>query len=164
MKIADVMTSDVSVCLPHEPLQRAAQIMWDEDRGCVPVIDGCARLLGMVTDRDVCMSMLTNGGRMDTPVEHAMSRPVWSCRDDDELRSVHAVMRAHQVRRLPVTDAAGRVVGLVSLSDIARAARGEPPRERMRWANDVLETLAEATVPRCNLKRRAILAFAGLVG
>lgn len=162
MKIADVMTRDVSVCLPHEPLTRAARIMWDEDCGCVPVIDGHAHLLGMITDRDVAMSTLVMGGRMDATVEHAMSRPVWSCREDDELSRAHEVMRKHQLRRLPVTDAEGKVTGLVSLSDIARAALHRPDAERTRWALDVLGTLGEATSPRCALKTKASRAFAGL--
>lgn len=162
MKIADVMTRDVSVCLPHEPLSRAARIMWDEDCGCVPVIDGDAHLLGMITDRDVAMSTLVMGGRMDATVEHAMSSPVWCCRQDDDLSRAHSVMRKHQLRRLPVTDAEGKVTGLVSLSDIARAAVHLSREEREAAALDVLVTLGEATSPRCALKLKATRAFAGL--
>ena len=65
MKVSQLMTKDVATCRADEPVSRAAQIMWDHDCGCVPVVDDAGHIQGMITDRDICMAAFTQGKRLD---------------------------------------------------------------------------------------------------
>ncbi|MBM4268863.1 MAG: CBS domain-containing protein [Deltaproteobacteria bacterium] len=153
MRVLQLMRSTVRVCGLHDSLATAARIMWDSDCGCVPVVKEDGRLAGMITDRDVCMAAYLGGTSLATvEVESAMSRTVHSCRAQDSLASAENLMRAAQVRRLPVVDAEERVVGILSLSDIAReyARAHRLEREGIR-AEQVAGTLAAVCQPhdRC---------------
>jgi CBS domain-containing protein len=122
MKVVELMVREVTACSPDDALNRAAQIMWENDCGCVPVVDRAARLVAMLTDRDICMAAYTSGRTLkDIRVSAAMSSEVFACRPDDELLDAQKMMREHQVRRIPVSDEQGRLVGILSLADIARA-------------------------------------------
>jgi CBS domain-containing protein len=103
--------------------------MWEHDCGVVPVVgegNGTARLVGMLTDRDICMAAYTQGATLrDIPAARAMARQVFSCRPTDSLAVALRIMRTNQVHRLPVVDADDRVVGILSLADVAREARYE---------------------------------------
>ena len=122
MKVAELMVGEVIACSPDDMLNRAAQIMWENDCGCVPVVDRAARLVAMLTDRDVCMAAYTRGGTLkDIRVSAAMSNELFACRPDDDLQSAMKMMRDRQVRRIPVGDDKGRLVGVLSLNDVARA-------------------------------------------
>jgi CBS domain-containing protein len=122
MKVAELMVGEVIACSPDDMLNRAAQIMWENDCGCVPVVDRAARLVAMLTDRDVCMAAYTRGGTLkDIRVSAAMSNELFACRPDDDLPSAMKMMRDRQVRRIPVSDDKGRLVGVLSLNDVARA-------------------------------------------
>ena len=127
MKVADVMTSPAHSCRAHEALQVAARIMWDHDTGVVPIVDAQGRAVAMITDRDICMAAYTQGKRLaDVPIQEAMSKVVYTCHPEDKLTAAERTMRVHQVRRLPVVDDAGRIVGLLSLADICRARTRSP--------------------------------------
>ena len=122
MKVAELMVEEVTACSPDDALNRAAQIMWENDCGCVPVVDRAARLIAVLTDRDICMAAYTRGGTLkDIRVSAAMSSELFACRPDDDLLDAQKMMREHQVRRMPVSDATGRLVGILSLNDVARA-------------------------------------------
>lgn len=126
MKVTDLMTRDVQTCTIHDSLNAAARIMWDHDCGCTPVVDGNGRLVGMVTDRDICMAAYTQGLPLKAiPVEHVMSAQVISCGGGDDLTAAHRLMRKHEVHRLPVADSHGRLVGILSLSDIVNCASAD---------------------------------------
>lgn len=121
MTISDVMSKDVATCRTNDSLNRAAQLMWERRCGCVPVLDDDDRVVGLVTDRDVCMAAYTQGKRIDDiSVATAMSRPVWSCAPTASIEEAEDLMMAHGVRRLAVT-ADGRLEGLVALDDLARS-------------------------------------------
>jgi CBS domain-containing protein len=123
MKIAEIMRADVEVCAVGDNLAAAATRMWDADIGCLPVVDEAGHAIGMVTDRDVCMAALTRGEPLhNIPVAVAMSREVRACPPDATLAEAEEIMRSGQVRRLPVIDAEGSLVGIVSLADLARLA------------------------------------------
>jgi CBS domain-containing protein len=148
MKVADLMTRGAHTCRAGESLADAARIMWEHDCGFVPVVDdnGSGRLVGAITDRDICMAAYTQGRPLEQiPLGTAMSRHVHRCAPGDRLASAEAAMRSHKVRRLPVVENE-RVVGVISLSDLARAAarRG---RERVSDM-EVGETLAAISEPR----------------
>ncbi len=120
------MTREVRVCTIHDSLNAAARIMWDHDCGCVPIVDGHGRLVGIVTDRDICMAAYTQGLPLSAiPVERVMSPRVISCARGDDLEAAHRLMRTHEIHRLPVGDSRGRLLGILSLSDIVNYSRGD---------------------------------------
>jgi CBS domain-containing protein len=151
MNVSSLIRRDVTSCTIHDNLERAAQLMWDHDVGCLPVIDDQGHVAGMITDRDVCMAAYTQGDALRAiPVTTAMAKRVFSCRDVDEIAAVETTMREHQIRRIPVIDDQGHPVGIVSLNDLARAASAGtvPPR-------DVVATLAAVSAPRSILASSA---------
>jgi CBS domain-containing protein len=144
MKIASLVRRNVTSCSIHDTLEYAAQLMWDHDIGCLPVIDDEGHVAGMVTDRDVCMAAYTQGAPLRAiPVTTAMAKRVFSCSLADEVESVERTMREHQIRRMPVIDEQGHPVGILSLNDLARAASlGKVP------AGEIATTLAAVSAPR----------------
>ena len=143
MNVEEIMTTEVVACCPADSLRRAAQIMWEADVSCTPVLErGGRRLVGMLTDRDICTEAVARWRSIDeVEVEAIMRRKVRWCWPDDSVESAEAIMRAYGVRRLPVIDPAGELVGLVSLSDIARQALVRPPVPAST-TEEVVETLA----------------------
>lgn len=133
MKVSGLIQRSVITCTIHDHLERAARQMWEHDVGCLPVIDEQGHVIGMVTDRDICMASYTQGGPLRAiPVATAMSRHVFSCAENDEVDSVERRMIEHRIRRMPVIDDHGHPVGIVSLGDIARAAtQGQLPADEV---------------------------------
>ncbi|MEM1025246.1 MAG: CBS domain-containing protein [Myxococcota bacterium] len=114
------MNQPVRTCRRTDSLNRAAQLMWDYDCGVLPVVDDRGLLVGIITDRDICMGSYTQGrSLLELVVETAMATPVFACHLDDEIETAEYMMSDKKVRRLPVVDAGGRPVGVISLSDIA---------------------------------------------
>jgi len=143
MKAKNVMTREVAVCRPEDAMATAARIMWERDCGIVPIAEDGGRLVGVVTDRDLCMAAYTRNEPLSRmPVRDAMAREVFTCGEDDALETVHAAMREHQVRRLPVVDGEGRIVGMVSLNDLVLQATGKGAEKRQR---EVLKTFVEVS-------------------
>jgi CBS domain-containing protein len=144
MKIESLMTRDVLTCRPDDKLVEAARIMWENDCGCVPVVDPAQRVIGMVTDRDVCMAAYMQGQRLeDALVQNVMSRDVRSCRSSDDVRKAESTMRADKLHRLPVVNESGKLVGLLSINDIAcEAARESSMANRQVTFEEVGATLA----------------------
>jgi CBS domain-containing protein len=128
MQVKKIMTTQVTSCRPDDALDRVAQLMWNHDCGCLPVCvaDGANRVAGVITDRDICMSALFEGKPLrELRVAEAMSRQLYSCRPADSLEDAERTMREAQVRRLPVVDEQGSLVGMVTLADLAREAERE---------------------------------------
>ena len=127
MKVEQLMTRTVRTCGPDDTLARAAEIMWEQDCGCVPVVlegDGDPQVVAMVTDRDVCMAAWTQGRALtEIPVRIAMSRAVCTVGAQEPLEVALKILTTNQLHRLPVVDASGRLVGILALADIAREAR-----------------------------------------
>jgi len=151
MKVEDLMTADVGACRPFDSVDRSAKIMWERDCGAVPVVDQEGRAIAMLTDRDICMAAMTQGRALeDIHVSSAMSRRLWSCRPGDDVKEAEKVMRAHQVRRLPVVDAEGKLVGVLSISDLARVAvssKGGRTKKSAVAASEVGQTLGAISIP-----------------
>jgi CBS domain-containing protein len=121
--INKVMTKDPTTCSPDDSLSRAAQIMWDMDCGGVPVVHADGTLAGMITDRDICMATYTRGQAPSAlDVRSAMAKAVYRASPDDPIAAVTRVMGQNQVRRIPVVEN-GRVIGIVTLADLARYVR-----------------------------------------
>ncbi len=120
MKVGQIMNRDVKTCRPQDSLNKAAQIMWEEPCGAVPVLDDQRRPVGFLTDRDICMAAYTQGKPLEElRVEVAMARKVVSCTAEDDLDSAAQLMQQNRTRRLPVIGSGGTLVGLLSLDDLA---------------------------------------------
>jgi len=137
MKVKELMNESVKSCSTFTTLNSAAGIMWDNDCGCVPVVDNEGHVVGMITDRDISMAAYTQGVALTASlVTSAMSKQVFSCRADDDITTAEKIMRDKQVRRLPVVDANNRLVGIISLNDIAREAEREQASRATRQVTD----------------------------
>ena len=137
MNVAEIMTKNVASCRMGDSLNRAAQVMWEGRIGCLPVLDEGECVVGMLTDRDICMAAYTQGKRLDDiAATTSMSGPVQSCLPSATVEEAEDAMMAHAVHRLVVVDADGHLQGLVSLDDIARSGaawdgKGEIDLERI---------------------------------
>lgn len=118
MKVSDCMTRDVRVAAPTQTLREAAQLMAELDVGILPVGEN-DRLVGMVTDRDIAVRGIARGCGPDAQVSEVMTDTVKYCFADQTIEEVSRNMGDIQVRRLPVVDRQKRLVGIISLSDIA---------------------------------------------
>lgn len=144
MQIKEVMTSNVKYCSKDDTLRRAAQLMWTHDIGALPVRAGDVSV-GMITDRDIAMAAYHNDMPLsEIPVSQYMSSGIWCCSPNSSISDAEEEMRTHQVHRLPVLDD-GALVGMVSLSDIARAVMTDGHKED-RF--QVAATLGSITHPR----------------
>jgi CBS domain-containing protein len=120
MRVSEVMTRDVRIVAPDQNLQEAARLMGELDIGALPVAEN-EKLVGMITDRDITVRAVARGRGPDSPVREAMSKDIKYCYDDQTTDEVTRNMGDIQVRRLPVVDRNKRLVGILSLGDLAHA-------------------------------------------
>ena len=150
MKVGDLMSRNPRTCSPNETLDRAARIMWDDDCGCVPVIDADRRVIGMITDRDICMAAYTQGVPLTaSSIESAMAKNPICCKASDTPATAEHLMQHFRIRRLPVVDDQRRLVGVVSLADLvhAMATRQTFGGDGMTW-QAIARTLCAVSSPR----------------
>jgi CBS domain-containing protein len=134
MKIRDVMSKDVQVARPEDTLQNVAGRMAAGDFGFIPVADG-DRLIGALTDRDIVVRAVASGAGPEARVLDVLSRDALVVRADDDLKVALDLMSSRQIRRLPVVDKDGRLVGVVSLGDLST-------RVKERYAGEALEEIS----------------------
>ena len=133
MKAKDIMTRKPKCVTPETSVREAARLMKEEDVGVLPVVerDGSDRLIGIVTDRDIAIRHVAEGHDSSScPVREAMTSSVLTAREDDDVESVMDLMGKEQVRRIPVVDERGSLVGIVAQADIVREARDDKRAER----------------------------------
>lgn len=118
MKVGEAMTRDVTLASPDQTVREVARAMADKDTGVLPVGDG-DRLVGMVTDRDIAVRAVAEGKGPDTRVREVMTPGVEYCFEDQDLDEVARTMGDKQVRRMPVMNRDKRLVGILSLGDVA---------------------------------------------
>jgi CBS domain-containing protein len=152
MLVKDLAEFDVKVCTAETDLASAAKIMWDGDCGVVPVVDGDRKVIGMITDRDICMAAATRAARpADVRVGDVMSGATYTCHAKDDVRTALKAMRDRRVRRLPVLDAQQRLAGILSLNDLALAAEcrsgADVPGEEFLSTLKAISAHARAKVP-----------------
>jgi CBS domain-containing protein len=125
MKVREIMTKDPKCCGPDTNLAAAAELMWNNDCGVLPVVED-GKLAGIITDRDVCIAVGTRN-RLPTEIKvgDAAAHEVRTCSPEDDVETAMAIMRREQVRRLPVVSDAGRLEGILALNDIILAADGK---------------------------------------
>jgi CBS domain-containing protein len=130
MTVGEAMTTRLHTCKSNEMLDRAAKIMWEHGCGDVPVIDEEGFLVTMLSDRSVCICAYTQGKALaQIPVTCAGPAGVRVVGTEDSLDFAHELMRKHHVRCLPVVERTGRLIGILSITDIIRSTslQGEPP-------------------------------------
>ncbi len=118
MRVSEAMSREVRLANPGQSIREAAQVMAEIDAGALPVSTQ-DRLVGMITDRDITVRAVAQGRDPNTPVGEVMTREIKYCFDDDDLDDVAKNMADIKVRRLPVVNRDKRLVGIVSLADIA---------------------------------------------
>jgi CBS-domain-containing membrane protein len=149
VKVSELMTRDVLACRPTDSIERAVQIMWEQDCGCVPVVDAQQNVVGMITDRDACMGAYTKGCALgEMSVAQAMSNGVALCRMHEDVEAALRMMADKQLHRLPVVDQGQRLAGVLSMADVLQAMAARDAAARRKYGEEILETLAAVTRPR----------------
>jgi CBS domain-containing protein len=123
MNVREAMTRDVRLAYPEQTIRQAAQLMAELDVGALPVEDA-DHLVGMITDRDIAVRAVAQGMSCDTPIREVMSSDIKYCYEDQTVEEVAQNMGDIQVRRLPVVNREKRLVGILSLGDIAKERSG----------------------------------------
>jgi CBS domain-containing protein len=146
VRVRDIMTPDPACCTPDTTAREAATLMRDHDCGSIPVVESLQRkrLVGTVTDRDLAVRGVAEGKGPDTAVRELMTEAPVTCGPDDEVEIVREVMVARLVRRVPVADENGVLVGIVAQADIAREEGAASDQEVGR----IVEAISD---PRSNL-------------
>lgn len=141
MTIRDIMTRDVQVVGPNDTIRKAAQLMDQLNVGVLPVSDG-TKLLGMITDRDITVRATSAGMSPDQcKVSEVMTTEPRFCYEDDAINDVARLMGDQQIRRVPVVDRDEKLVGIVSLGDLATDAKDD------RAAGSALEQISSPSEP-----------------
>ncbi|MDE3049132.1 MAG: CBS domain-containing protein [Nitrospirota bacterium] len=123
MNVQDIMTSDVQCCGPDTNLAAAAKMMWDSDCGALPVLNVQGQVMGMITDRDICMASATkNKPASDLTVWETVSGKAYSCLMSDDVHTALDIMKREKVRRLPVVDDDGVLQGVIAMNDFVLLA------------------------------------------
>ncbi len=124
MRVDEVM-SDAKCCSPDDTARDCARMMKEQDIGFVPVCDRDGKPVGAITDRDLAIRILAEGRSGDEQIGRCMTQDIVGCRIDDDVLRAAELMREHQVSRVMVCDAGGRLQGVVSLHDLANVASDE---------------------------------------
>jgi CBS domain-containing protein len=144
VRIEELMTPFPTTCGSDDSLSYAAMRMKISHCGCIPVTDGCQRVVGMITDRDVCMAALLLGSSLkDIRVREVMTSDVRTCRPNDDLVEAQAIMQEARVRLLPVVNESEQLIGVISLTDLAREAERERGSISKAEIGKILATLSE---------------------
>ncbi|QEE28114.1 CBS domain-containing protein [Terriglobus albidus] len=128
MKVREVMTSNPICCVPEDTAQHVAKLMCEQNVGALPVVaDQQSRTLtGIITDRDLCCSVIAQGlDPKNTTIQRYMRQNPVACRDGENLEHCEDAMQKHQIRRVPIVDGEGRCIGIVAQADLALKDRSE---------------------------------------
>lgn len=148
MNVGALMSRDVFTCSVYDSLNEAARIMWEHDCGCVPVVDARGKVVAMVTDRDICMAAYTQGRPLYAiGVSTCASKKLVAVHEGDDLDDAEALMKEHQIRRVPVIDSNGYPIGILSVGDLARNARVLVDDQSELCGDAIASTLAAVSEP-----------------
>jgi CBS domain-containing protein len=148
MKVRNVMTEEVRTVKATDALSGAAMTMWDRDCGVVPVIDDERHVIGVITDRDICMAVsMRDAAASAIPVSSTMSRVVYTVNPEDDIQDALDIMSDHQLRRLVVVDADGTLSGILSVGDIVRHSDKGKSRKHVAH-KDAMKMLKAVSSPR----------------
>ena len=144
-KCRDVMTPDPIACEPTDPIRTVSRLMKQHDVGAIPVVESRAskRLVGIVTDRDIVVKVVAEGRQVDeATVSEAMTSNPAACRAEDDVDQALALMAERQVRRMPVVDGSGGLVGIISQADVATRVN------RDQRTGELVEAISESGTVR----------------
>ena len=140
MKIRELMTPDPVCCTPEDSAQKVAKILRDQDIGSVLVVmdQSSRKLVGMITDRDLCCSIVAEGlDPASTKIDRLFSLNPVTCREGENINNCEQLMQEHQIRRIPIVDGEERCIGIVTQADLALKENAEK----------VSKTVAEISKP-----------------
>lgn len=150
MKVKEIMTAKVKSCSQAAHLAAAAEVMRKSNCGALPVVDGDEKVIGMITDRDICLAMSAKDRDPSrSKVSEVISGKVYDCAPGDGVKNALKTMRKKKVKRLPVVNGAGALKGILSFGDIllhARKAKGK--KSQMPSYKDLARTLQAIYEPR----------------
>jgi len=151
MKVREVMTPDAKAIWITESLADAAKEMWENDCGALPIIKDGRKVVGMITDRDICMaSAVRDRNPSGISVEEVMNTTVYAAEAEEDVEQALQTMREHKIRRLPVLNLEGELEGIVSMNDIvlkARVRNGEKPAIDYADVVKTYQAICEHPVP-----------------
>jgi len=151
MKVKDVMTPDAKAIWLTQSLADAAKEMWENDCGALPIIKDGRKVVGMITDRDICMGgSLRDRSLSQISIEEIMSGRVYAAEAEEDIEQALQTMREHKIRRLPVVNLAGELEGIVSMNDIvlhAKAQNGKKPPINYTDVVKTYQAICEHPVP-----------------
>ena len=139
-KCSDVMTADPVACEPADLVRSAARLMKQHDVGAIPVVESKAssRLVGIITDRDIVVKVVADDRQIESAtVRDAMTNHPAACRAEDDLDQALALMRDRKVRRMPVVDDGGRLLGIIAQADVATRVN------RDKQTGELVEAISE---------------------
>ena len=160
MKVEDLMTRDVKTCHRGTNLAEIANILWESDCGALPVVDDDGKVVGIISDRDICFAVATKG-RLASEVaagEITSGRPIFTCTSKDSIQDALATMQQQQVRRIPVVNRENRIEGILSISDVVLAAQKEGRGYQEGVSNNEAITTLKAICERRNTEANAAAA------
>ena len=151
MKVKEAMTPHAKAIWITESLADAAKEMWENDCGVLPIIMDGQKVVGVITDRDICMAAaMRDRVPSSISVEEVMNRVVYSVNAEDDIAQALAIMKEHKVRRLPVLNASGELEGILSMNDVALKAKefkGSKPRVRYAEVVKAYQAICERPKP-----------------
>jgi CBS domain-containing protein len=156
MNIRDIMTTNPSYCVSGDPSTLAASIMKDKNVGIVPIIrsDVDHKLVGVVTDRDLCLAVVAQNVQPDTvKVQQCMTTFIVTVRPDDDVQKAMTLMSENQVRRIPVVNQEGLLEGMVATADILQRANVSSD-ETQDVFKKVSEPTDQASKPRARMTQK----------
>ena len=162
MEVRQLMTDNPDSCTIDQTANEAARIMWERDCGVVPVLEN-GRVAGIVTDRDICMAAYFHGEPLTRiSLADMMTRDICCVRPEDDLTEAEHIMQERQVRRLPVVDKGGMLVGMLSLGDVAQTVGRPNGQSTKKLGNgacetdqELLATVAAVSTPRLDTRQSA---------
>jgi CBS domain-containing protein len=136
MKCEEIMKRDIECLSPRDSVEAAAMRMREQNVGFLPICDQSKKVVGTLTDRDIVVRVVASKKPVSTPVENIMTKEVVSCRPHDDLQRAQQLMAQHHKSRIMCLDESGRVVGIISLSDIAQHVDGALALDTLRQVSE----------------------------
>jgi predicted transcriptional regulator len=147
MRVKQLMTKNVNWCRPENNLAELAEMMWNQRCGALPILDNSGSVIGIITDRDICIALGTRNIKASDVLAREVSPPrYFSCHPDDEARDALRTMATEEVGRLPVVDEAGQLAGIISIDDIIFRAGGGRSDLSDREIIDTLASIREERI------------------
>ena len=142
MTVRQIMTKSPKSCFPDMNLAQATELLWSASCGALPVIDAAQKVIGIITDRDICIALGTRNQRAsELTVGQVMSGKLYMCHSDDEIHAALNTMRVHKVRRLPVVNHEGKLTAMLCASDVLLHVRHDDGSGPELSYEDIVNTL-----------------------